>query len=126
MLVSCAAPSVAYGLAVRLRENGPHLIKPFDHACLGARAHIVVVAVEFVVAVNCVQRVPFAQCGDCAALVLGECQCGRVKAPEHARLCGDVPGLSRFLSPRCGVRMLLVRGGDILVEGVTCRCFSLL
>lgn len=101
-------------------------MQPFDHAGFRALAHVVVVAVQLVVAVNCVKRVPFAQCGDCAALVLGERQCGRVKAPEHARLCGDVPGLSRFLSPRCGVRMLLVRGGDILVEGVTCRCFSLL
>lgn len=101
-------------------------MQPFDHACLGSGAHLVVVAVQLVVAVNCVAGVPFAQGDNCAALVLGECQCGRVKAPEHARLCGDVPGLSRFLSPRCGVRMLLVRGGDILVEGVTCRCFSLL
>lgn len=99
-------------------------MEPFDHARLGADAHLVVVAVQLVVAVNCVKRVPFAQCGDCAALVGGERQCGRVKAPEHARLCGDVPGLPHFLSPRCGVRMLLVRGGDILVEGATCRCSS--
>ena len=69
VLVSCAAPSVAYGLAARLRENGPHLMQPFDHARLGADTHVVVVAVQLVVAVNCVQRVPFAQCGDCAALV---------------------------------------------------------
>ena len=99
-------------------------MEPFDHACLGASPHIVVATIEFVVTVNGVKRVPFAQCCDCAALVGGERQCGCVKAPEHARLCGDVPGLSHFLSPRCGVRMLLVRGGDILVEGVTCRCFS--
>ena len=99
-------------------------MEPFDHACLGADAHLIVVAVQLVVTVNGVKRVPFAQCDNSAALVGGGRQCGRVKAPEHARLCGDVPGLSHFLSPRCGVRMLLVRGGDILVEGVTCRCFS--
>lgn len=99
-------------------------MEPFDHACLGADAHLVVVAVQLVVRVNCVKRVPFAQCDNSAALVGGERQCGHGKAPEHARLCGDVPGLSHFLSPRCGVRMLLVRGSDILVEGVTCRCFS--
>ena len=29
-------------------------MQPFDHACLGSGAHLVVVAVEFVVAVNCV------------------------------------------------------------------------
>ena len=122
-LVSCDASSVAYGLAACLRERGPYVVKPFDHACLGADAHLVVVAVQLVVRVNCVAGVPFAQCDNSAALVGGG-QCGRVKALGHARLCGDVPGLSRFLSPRCGVRMLLVRGGGILVEGVTCRCFS--
>lgn len=29
-------------------------MQPFDHACLGAGAHLVVVAVQLVVAVNCV------------------------------------------------------------------------
>lgn len=71
VLVSCAASSVAYGLAACLRELAPHVMEPFDHACLGADAHLVVVAVQLVVAVNGVVRVPLAQCGDCAALVSG-------------------------------------------------------
>ena len=58
-------------------------MEPFDHADLGSGAHLVVVAVQLVVAVNCVAGVPFAQCDNCAALVGGERQCGRVKAPEH-------------------------------------------
>lgn len=49
-------------------------MQPFDHACLGADAHLVVVAIEFVVAVNGVAGVPLAQCCDCAALVVGERQ----------------------------------------------------
>lgn len=49
-------------------------MQPFDHAGLGADAHLVIVAVEFVVAVNCVERVPLAQGDNCAALVLGERQ----------------------------------------------------
>lgn len=54
-----------------LRERGPYVVKPFDHACLGADAHLIVVAVQLVVAVNCVERVPFAQGDNCAALVGG-------------------------------------------------------
>ena len=49
-------------------------MEPFDHACLGAGPHIVVATIEFVVTVNGVQRVPFAQCCDCAALVGGQHQ----------------------------------------------------
>lgn len=56
-------------VAARLRENGPHLVQPFDHACLGADAHLIVVAVQLVVRVNCVAGVPFAQCDNSAALI---------------------------------------------------------
>lgn len=62
------------------------------------------------------------------ALAVGVVSTG-VSAGKHRNAVAyvaGVPGISRFLSPRCGVRMLLVRGGDILVEGVTCRFFSLL
>ena len=44
-LVSCDASSMAYGLAACLRERGPYVVKPFDHAGLGADAHLIVVAV---------------------------------------------------------------------------------
>ena len=51
-----------------------HVVHPFDHACFGADAHLIVVAVQLVVAVNCVACVPFAQCDNSAALVGGQRQ----------------------------------------------------
>lgn len=51
-----------------------HVVHPFDHACFGARAHVVVIAIQLVVRVNGVKRVPLAQCDNCAAFVGGQHQ----------------------------------------------------